>query len=148
VEYAMSDHACGAVWSDVTGRTRLTVIKALTNPCGILNALQAVSNAQVLYNWDGTIDPAIGTATAAQYQAVQQNCELTFQTSAGTILRLTLPAPPLTILKADKKTVDPALVSALVTACLGQLSDGSGNAAAVYLGGVLQPDRSDLSPIG
>lgn len=146
----MTDRAVGAVWSDVTGRTRLTVIKATTNPCSILNAVQALSNADVLYNWDGTIDPTIGTTTAAQYQAVQQWCSLTFQTGSGSILRLTVPAPSLGIFLADGKTVDPANASviALVAACIGNLSDGGGNTAAVYLGGVLQPDRSDLDPIG
>lgn len=146
----MTDRAVGSVWVDITGRTRLTIIKAHTNPCTILNALQAVSNAGVLYNWDGTIDPAIGVATAAQYQAVQQWCELLFQTAAGTLLRLTLPAPPLSILKADKKTVDPANagIISLLAQCIGNLSDGSGNTASLYLGGVLQPDKSDLDAIG
>jgi hypothetical protein len=146
----MTDRAVGAVWADLTGRTRLTIIKAATNPCTILNAAQAVSNAQVLYNWDGTIDPAIGTTTAAQYQAVQQWVELMFQTGAGTILRLTVPAPMISAMKADKITVDPANagIISLVAAAIGNLSDGSGNTAAVYLGGTLQPDRNDLSPIG
>lgn len=146
----MTDRAVGSVWIDTTGRTRLTVIKATTNPCTILNAAVACSNAGVLYNWDGTIDGAIGSSTAAQYQAVQQWVAMLFQTAAGTNLRMTIPAPSLSILKADKKTVDPSNtnVSTLVTACLGNLSDGGGSPATVFLGGILQPDRSDLSPIG
>lgn len=146
----MSDRIVGAVWQDFTGRTRLTIIKATTNPCSILNLTQALSNAFVLYNWDSSIDGSIGGTTAAQYQAVSQNCQLMFQTAAGTIIRLTLPAPSATILKADLKTVDPtnAGVAALIAAAVGNLSDGSGNAAVAYLGGVLQPDRNDLSPIG
>lgn len=146
----MSDRAVGAVWADFTGRTRLTVIKATTNPCTILNALQNLSNAQVLYNWDGTIDPAIGASVAAVYQAVQQSLQFTFQTGAGSILRLTLPAPNLGFLKPDKKTADPSnpTVATLIAAAIGNLSDGSGSPAAVYLGGVMQPDKSDLDAIG
>jgi hypothetical protein len=126
------------------------VIKAVTDPCTVASPLQAISNAGILYSWDGTIDSAIGAATAAQYQAVQQWAELLFQTAAGSILRLTLVAPPLSILKADKKTVDPtnAGVVTLIAAAVGNLSDGQGNAAVSYVGGRLMPDRSDLDPIG
>lgn len=146
----MTDRACGAVWIDVTGRTRLTVIKATTNPCTILNAAVALSNGSILYNWDGPIDGAIGSGVSAQYQAVQQWVEMMFQTGAGTMLRLTVPAPSLSILMPDKKTVDPsnAAVITLVTAALGNLSNGGGSTAATFVGGVLQPDKSDLDPIG
>lgn len=138
----------GAVWADFLGRSRLTIIRADTNPCGILTAAQAVSNAGVLWNWDGPLDPGIGAAASAVYEGVQQWCQLTFQTGAGTLCRLTLPAPQLGILMPDKQTVDPTAVAALIAACIGQLADGSGNVAASYVGGILMPDRSDLNPIG
>lgn len=138
----------GAVWSDFLGRSRLTIVRASTNPCGILTATQAVSNASILYNWDGPLDPGIGVATSAVYEGVQQWVGLLFQTAAGTTIRLTLPAPQLGILQADKQSVNPSSIAALIAACLGELADPSGNVATTYLGGILQPDRSDLNPIG
>jgi hypothetical protein len=144
----MADHAAGAVWSDFTGRTRLTIIKALTNPCGILNQLQALSNAQVLYNWDGPIDPAIGSSINGQFLGVSQWVQFIFTTASGAQLKLSLPAVQASIFMSDMQTVDPTKVTSLITACIGQLSDGSGNVATAYIGGTLQKDRSDITPIG
>jgi hypothetical protein len=145
----MTDRVVGAVLGDTTGRSRLTIINAATNPCTILNALQACSNAGVVWNWDGPRDGPIGAATNATYVAVGQNVELLFQTAAGTLLRLTLPAPSQGIMMADNLTVDPsnASIVTLVAACIGELSDGNGNTAATFLGGRMRPDKSDLDPI-
>jgi len=144
----MADRAAGAVWADVTGRTRLTIIKAATTPCTILTALQAKSNCGVLYNWDGDIDDGPGTATAAVYQAANSAAVLVFQTGSGSVLRLTLPAPDSSIFLADGSTVDPAQVAGIVAACIGNLSDGAGNTAATFVAGYLAPTANDLTPIG
>lgn len=144
----MSDHAVGAVWADVTGRTRLTIIKAATNPCTILTKLQGHSNAEVLYNWDGQLDPTIGTTTAAQYQSVAQNVTLVFQTASGSVLKVTLPAPDTSIFLADGVTVDPSAITDVITACVGELSDGAGNVATAFVAGYLASTKSDITPIG
>jgi hypothetical protein len=145
----MADRASAVVWADATGRSRLTIIKAATNPCTILNQLAAVSNAFPLSNFDGTIDPPIGgPAVAAQYQAVNQWVRLVFQTGLSKQVGLTLPAPVASIFQADLQTVDPATIPALIAACVGNLSDGNGTVATAYLSGMLMPSRSDLSPIG
>jgi len=144
----MSDHVVGAVWADYTGRTRLTIVKAATNPCIILTKLQGHSNAQVLYNWDGSLDPTIGTAAALVFQAVNQWAQLVFQTGAGNLLRLTLPAPSSAIFLPDGVTVDPAQIADVIAAAIGQLSDGAGNTASAYVAGFLAPTANDLTPIG
>src|SRR5689334_16469639 len=117
---ALPDRIAGAVWSDATGRTRLTIVKATTNPCSILNALVGISNGFILYNWDSTIDPAIGgPAVAAQYQGVDQWVQFIFTTGSTSQLRVSLPAPQAAIFQADLQTVDltNAGVLALATAC-------------------------------
>jgi hypothetical protein len=44
--------------------------------------------------------------------------------------------------------VDPAQVAAIITACIGNLSDGAGNTAAEFVAGYLAPTANDLTPIG
>jgi hypothetical protein len=144
----MSDRAVGAVWADFTGRTRLTIIKAATNPCTILTKLQGHSNAGVLYNWDGPLDAAIGTSTAAIFQAANQAATLVFETGVGSLLRVTLPAPDASIFLPDGKTVDAAAIADVIAACVGELSDGAGNVATGFVGGFLAPTANDLTPIG
>ena len=144
----MSDHAVAGVFIDATGRTRMQVIKALTNPCTILNNVQALSNAAVAYNFDGPIDPQIGTSTAAMYQPAQLYANLLFQTAAGTNINLQIISPKASIFLADNVTVDPSAITALISACIGQLSDGAGNVAITYLGGALAPSRGSYQALG
>lgn len=138
----------GAVWGDATGRSRLTILRGSTNPCTVLAALQPLSNAGILWNWDGPLDGAIGLAVAAEYEGVKQWAQLVFQTATGGLIRVTLPAPHVGIFKADKQTVDPVAIAAFIAAAIGQLADQNGNVATAYIGGTLEPDRSDLTPIG
>lgn len=147
----MPDRIAGAVWADATGRTRLTIVKAHTNPCSILNALVGISNGFILYNWDSTIDPSIGgPAATAQYQGVDQWVQFIFSTGTNSQLRVSLPCPQVGIFQADMQTVDltNAGVGALVLAAVGNLSDGNGLVATGLISGMLMPTKSDLSPIG
>jgi hypothetical protein len=144
----MSDRIAGLVWVDFTGRTRLTIIKAGTDPCTIASAMQLLSNSAILYSWDGFIDPTLGSSLSGQYQAVNTAASLMFQTDSGSVLSLTFPAPLISVFKADKITIDPSLITSIITAAIGNLSDGNGNLASSYLGGVLEKTRSDITPIG
>lgn len=144
----MADRGVAAVWVDAAGATRLQVIKAATNPCSILTQAQAVSNAGILYNFDGPLDPAIGAATAALYQPVAATASLTFATAGAQELLLLLPAPASGIFLADLQTIDPTQIAALIAACVGELSDGAGNTATAFLGGHLLPTRSNIPPLG
>jgi hypothetical protein len=86
---------------------------------------------------------------AAQFEGVSQWVQLVFQTAAGTLVRLTIPAPKQAIFMADGITVDPAAIAAVVAACVGEMSDLAGNPVVAYIGGTLQPTPStDLTPIG
>ena len=137
------------IWADVNGVTRQTIITSNTGAGGIWVAVQAASQAQVSTSWESTMGIAVGTAAVGNYQSNKMSAQLTFQTASGSLLRVTVPAPSIGIFLADHQTVDPgnALVTAIVAACIGNLSDAAGNPATSYVGGVLQPGRDDLPPI-
>lgn len=137
------------VWSDANGVSRQTVVTTTTGASGIWTAVQAASQAQIDTEWESALGPQVGASATGSYQSVRVSAQLMFQTGSGSILRLTIPAPSAGIFLADKQTVDPAntLVAAIVTACLGTLSDAAGNTAVAFLGGTLQPGRNDLPPV-
>lgn len=144
----MADKAASLVWIDANGRTRQTIIKTLTGVgSGISTSLAAASTGAIQSAWEGTFTVTGAVPAGGLYQAMADAASLQFQTAAGNILRVTLPAPLLGIFKPDKVTVDPtnALVLSIIGACVGDLSDGAGHAAVSYLGGVyLRGSRTDL----
>lgn len=103
------------------------------------------------------------------YESVIDKAVLVFQDAAGTLHRYEIPAPKVSIFKADKITVDPANtdVAALIAAMSGTpgtnsafVTSRSGNFLANYMGGfykarkirrrlnvlVLQPDLTASLP--
>jgi len=146
----VTDSTAAVIWKDANGVTRQTVIRSLAGASAIWTAAQAASLAEVLQTWESPLGPTVGAAATGNYQSNKMAASLTFQTASGSILRLTLPAPSLSVFLADGVTIDPAnaLITALVATCIGSLSDGAGNVAIGYLGGVLDPGRNDLPPVG
>jgi len=143
----MVDTAASLVWLDASGRTRQTIVKTLAGAVALEGFLQAASLATLNTTWESvmTINPT--AASAGTYQNTGDSARLAFQTAAGNIVRLTLPAPTIAIFLADRITVDPAntLVIAIVAAAIGSLTDGSGNAVVSFLGGYYDRSRgSDL----
>lgn len=146
----MADKTASVIWLDFNGVTRQTVLKSLTGAGAIWAAAQAASAAQVEKSWESVTGTSVGTATNTLYQSVKQSARLIYQTASGSNLYVTIPAPLRSIFLADGVTVDPsnALVLAVNAAAIGSLSDGGGSTAAVYIGGLLNPSRNDLPPIG
>lgn len=141
------------IWRDYNGITRQTVLTTVAGSAGIQAVLQPCSWAQIYQGVESAIAGPLGVPVAEPYQSVKTSVQLTFQTAAGSILKVTIPAPilssggvPTGFFLADDMTVDPtnAFASALISACIGSLSDAAGNTAAVYIGGTFQPGRSDL----
>lgn len=145
----MPDKRASVIWLDFNGVTRQTILSSLTGAGAVWAAVQACSRAQVLTSWESPLGATVGAAANASYQSVKVSAQLTFQTASGSLLRLTVPAPLLTIMLADGQTVNPAdpLVAAVIAAAVGTLTDGSGNAAVSYVSGILQPTRNDLPPV-
>lgn len=103
-----------------------TAIESLTS--GQLAAAHGAYNippAAVIYGGGGT------------FETVEDKAVLTFQTAAGSIHRLSVPAPLSTIFLGDGQSVDPtnAAVVALVGAMLGIASDAAGNPLTTYVSG-------------
>lgn len=146
----MADKAASVIWLDANGVTRQTILKSLTGAGAIWAACQAASNAEVQTTWESVLGATVGSTTVANYQSNKMSCRLIYQTASGGSLYITLPAPQLGIFLSDGVTVDPAngLVIAINTAAIGLLSDGAGNVAVSYVGGLLNPSRNDLPPVG
>lgn len=131
----------GVIWGDVNGFSRLLTINTATiNPLTLLNAMHAASNGDWTGYWVNTFNAQAGTTFNATYNSVLDTAVLSFETAAGNIVTLRLPAPLLGDFKADQQTVDPAApaVTFLIASCLAQLTDPGGNPVVTYLGGFYQ----------
>lgn len=133
----MTDLFASAVWIDANGRTRMTILKTLAGAAPITSAMQAFQLAALQQIWESAVVLPGTPAAAGAYQSVGDAAVLLFQTAAGNIVSLTIPAPGIGIFLPDGITVDPANANiiALVAACIGALTDGGGNAVTTFLGG-------------
>lgn len=141
------------IWADANGVTRQTVINTNAGVAGVLAQLQPLSWAQVFNYTDAALLGPLGLPAMHAYQSVRSAVALEFQTSAGTIVKITLPSPVLTgavnptgIFLADQQTVDPAQIAALIAAVTGSVTDPAGNLVTSFVGGYLTPGRNDLPP--
>lgn len=133
----MADTWTSAVWIDFNGRSRQTIVKTTGGLAPVIPSLQAASLAALAQFWESPLVMSTATSTPGTYQTVGDTARLLFQTTAGTIVRITLPAPNLSIFMADGITVDPTnpLVAAIIAAVIANCTDGSGHACVAYVGG-------------
>lgn len=139
------------IWTDFNGVNRQTTLTTVSGAAPIIAALQANSWAQVLQWWQSGVLGPTGLAAPHSYQSVRSAVSLNFQSSAGGLLRVTLPSPqllgavnPTGIFLADQRTVDSTQIPGIIAACIGNLSDDGSNTAVAYISGILQPGRNDL----
>jgi len=71
----------------------------------------------------------------ATYPSVSDYARLLFQTTAGTLVQVTIPAPQSSMFLADQFTVDSASVAGLLAALILVGTDLAGNAITSYVGG-------------
>lgn len=135
----MAQDMQSVIWVDANGFTRLTTFNNDGNPALVNAEMVAVSNADHERAWDGPLvvssSPAV---TAAVYQSVQDAAILSFQDSAGSIVKITLPAPQLGIFAADLQTVDPTQIASLIAAVIAHVLSNAGLPVVSYLGGFYQ----------
>jgi len=95
-----------------------------------------LSNADIALDSEAQIfsNPA-PTPTNATYPNVGDFAKLLFQTSAATLVQVTIPAPQSSMFLADQFTVDPASVAGLLAALVLVGTDLSGNPITTYVGG-------------
>src|SRR5579863_2339040 len=119
-------------WTDSQGRGRVTLARTLAGATSIENDLNALSQAQIDWCTQGVYETYTVTPGGGQYPSVNDWVALLFQTTAGTQVRLTLPAPSTSIFQADGQTVNPAMISTLITDCVGNLTDDAGNVVVSF----------------
>jgi hypothetical protein len=84
--------------------------------------------------------------TAAQYHLVTDIAVLIFATSVpSSTINLVIPGPLATTFGPSSNVVNPLdpTVAALIAACIGNLSDLSGNVAIAYVSGVKSSRRTE-----
>jgi hypothetical protein len=126
------------LWSDAGARSTISLLLADPTAAAIQGALLAKSNADYIEYWEGPL--VINGAPApvvAQYPSVMQQAVLTFQCADGTIAKVSLPAPKLSIFLADGQTVDAAQIVAIIANCIATLVSNSGSPATSFIGGFL-----------
>lgn len=101
-----------------------------------MTEVQGVSNAVFRQNWEGPLAVFSAPPIAAQYQSVTDWAILSFLTSAGNLLTITVPAPIAGLFKADQETVDPVPAAALIAQVIADVVDINGNPVVGYVGGV------------
>ena len=129
------------VWVDAQGEQVLHLIVTASGVSSIRTQLQAISNAVVIEDSEGTIVTFSATPTVAVYPTVRQTAMLQYRDATGSIGRLLVPAPVSSIFLSDGVTVDPAAITALNAAVIGSLLAGSSNPVTAFVGGQLVATR-------
>ena len=130
------------VWVDHGGNQTIKLIRQSNFTQTIRNDLVAISNADWLQSWSGTlaINGTIVTANAT-YPSVLQQATLVFLCADNTQARIDLPAPVGSIFLPDGVTVDSTAIATLIGDAIGNLQSASGSLATAYLSGILNRNR-------
>lgn len=125
------------LWTDAGARATITLIRTLTGGATIQSDVEALSNAGVLNEWDGTLTVTTPSTSSAQYPSVTQQATLVFLCADGTTARIDIPAPALSIFLSDGVTVDATTIGILIADCIGNLLSTTLSPATAYLSGIL-----------
>jgi len=126
-------------WIDANGASRTTQVFGNATVATVQVALQNGSNADYIIESEAQVFAnASPTPVSATYATVDDFAELWLQTSANTILTLTVPAPKSSMFLADQETVDPAgaFVTGLMAVATGLVCDLAGNTVTNFVGGI------------
>ena len=133
----MSSKRAGIIWVDAQGEQSLNVITTASGVGAIETALQAKSNAGIVECWEGPLETFTTTPTVATYPSNRTVAILLFQDSLGSSGRLYIPSPVTSIFDSSGNIVDPTQVSSIISAAIGNLRAGNGNAVTMFVGGYL-----------
>lgn len=136
----MADRAVH-IWADAQGEQTMQLVVTASGVSSIRTQLLAVSNATIVESSEGTIVNYSTTPVVGTYPTVRTTAVLQFTDSVGSIGRLLIPAPLSSIFLSDGVTVDPAAITSLISACIGNLKAGNTNPVTNFLGGQLVATR-------
>jgi len=130
------------VWQDAQGEQALHLITTASGVSSIRTQLLLKSNALVSEEAEGDLIETNGTPSVLTYPSNRMNAVLLFKDSrTNSVARLYIPAPLDTIFDGSGDTVDPAQVSGITAAAIGNLMAGSGNTVDMFVGGYLTKVR-------
>jgi len=138
----MATKRASLIYQDAQGETSLHLINSASGVSSIRTQILLKSNAIVSEESEGDIVFTSALPSATQYPSSRSNAVLLFKDSrTGSNARIYIPAPIASIFDSAGDTVDPAQVTNLVNACLGNLVAGSGNTVDIFVGGYLSKQR-------
>ena len=126
------------LWVDVGGRSTITLIRTSTGGNSIEGDIVALMNGDWFNEWEGTLNVNGSVSVVnAQYPTIQSQATCTFICADGTVARVDIPAPKLSIFLADGVTVDSTKIATLIADCIGNLLSSSGSPAVSFAAGFL-----------
>ena len=125
------------VWQDAANGSTLRTLTTLAGAPLTMAALQMFSNAGIQEWWE-QLDNVLSTLpTAAPNPWASQVAYLLFQDNGGLSARLALPAPLASIFLPDGVTVDPTLITPILSAAQAEVVTASGALVTKFQGGSL-----------
>lgn len=132
----MADLTRTTVYVDVNGFTRSALLTTTAGAGGIQTAILAVSDADMLDWWEGTLNINPSPAPVnSPFNSVKDAALLNFATTGTSLLQVTLPAPKASIFFGDLETVNPASIAALIAAVVGTAKTQTGLTATAFVSG-------------
>lgn len=128
------------IWLDAAGYTRTTMLTGISSLAALQAALANYTNAIPEEAWEGEVLITSGAPGTSAYVSGKDVARLIFTDAAGMLVRVQLVAPFANIFKADRRTVDPARISDIITAAVGTLTTATGGVVTAYVGGVREGD--------
>jgi hypothetical protein len=99
-------------------------------------ALSAKSNASIADYFTGQEVVFPPSPIVGSFVSVLDVANLYFQTGGGDLVTLALPAPLASIFMADRVTVDPTTIPAIISAAIGSLVNQSGDPVVTFVNGI------------
>lgn len=134
----MTAYRFSGVWLDISASTTMRYVTTNDDSgITIADALLNHSNAELLQYWHGELFTlTTPSPTNAQYPLVASIARLTFTTGLGNV-EIVLPAPQAAILNADGITVDPSMITDVISAVVGHVVDAAGNPVTGFVSGTV-----------
>lgn len=124
------------IWVDKNGWTRQTILQGNASLATVVAKLLLHSVGGQNIGWESGNVLTPSSPSTGPFGTITDWAQLVFQTSSGSLVRVTLPAPNSNIFLADGETVDPSTIVDIIAAVTGTVVDNGGNAVVSYISGV------------
>jgi hypothetical protein len=137
------------LWVDAGGNSCLRVVTTATGVGAIESAMQLYTNPVVASCAEGVLDIYSAVPASGDYMSIYTTARIDFLSALGSRGSIYLPGPLTSIFSStDASQVDPATITTLITACVGNLICGDGNVAATYGGsGIIRTNLNAIATL-